>query len=64
MLNSAWFDWNCCDLELLAPPDNFAFGLVGGLPIENGLASLPDKPGLGREPDWDLIENTTNLVLR
>lgn len=50
---------NCSYLELLCPVDDFAFGLKGGLPIENGVAKLPDTPGLGRELDWDLIDSAT-----
>lgn len=54
---------NCSYLELLAPVEDFAFGLTRGLPIQNGLATLPDEPGLGRKLDWDLIGNSTMLVL-
>lgn len=54
---------NCTYLELLAPVTDFSFGLVGGLPIENGVARLPDRPGLGADLDWDLIDATTREVL-
>lgn len=50
---------NCTYLELLAPVEDFSFGLKGGLPIENGIATPPETPGLGRQLDWDLIENST-----
>ena len=50
---------NCSYLELLAPVQDFAFGLKDGLPITRGTATLPDAPGLGRDLDWDFIENST-----
>jgi L-alanine-DL-glutamate epimerase-like enolase superfamily enzyme len=50
--NSAWF-------ELLWPMDRFSFGLLGGLPIEDGMAILPQSPGLGPALDRDMIENAT-----
>jgi len=49
--------------EQLCPVQDFAFGLVGGLPIGNGVARLPEGPGLGRELDWALIEDATLLRL-
>lgn len=54
---------NCSYLELLCPVDDFAFGLTEPLPIENGVAHLPETPGLGRSLDWDLIETATQIVL-
>ena len=54
---------NCTWLELLCPVEDFSFGLKGSLPVENGIATLPDTPGLGRELDWDLIDNSTLEVL-
>lgn len=50
---------NCSYLELLTPVERFAFGLTEPLPVENGVAHLPETPGLGRALDWDLIDNTT-----
>ena len=50
---------NCTYLELLCPVEDFAFGLSEPLPIEGGIAHLPDRPGLGMDLDWDLIENST-----
>jgi len=54
---------NCSYLELLCPVQDFAFGLRGALPIVDGVARLPQTPGLGTELDWDLIENATLLHL-
>lgn len=54
---------NCSYLELLAPVQDFAFGLKGGLPIDRGIATLPDTPGLGRDLDWDFIDNATTEVI-
>lgn len=50
--NSAWF-------EVLWPMDRFSFGLPGGLPIHDGMAILPETPGLGAALDRDAIENAT-----
>ena len=50
---------NCDFFELLYPIDAFAFGLAEPLPIENGMAVLPEKPGLGIELDWDDIDRCT-----
>ena len=54
---------NCSYLELLAPVQDFAFGLKGGLPIHRGIATLPDAPGLGRDLDWDFIDNATSELI-
>jgi L-alanine-DL-glutamate epimerase-like enolase superfamily enzyme len=54
---------NCSYLELLAPVEDFAFGLREPLPIEHGVARLPAKPGLGIALDWDQIENDTMELL-
>lgn len=53
---------NCTYLELLWPKAQFGFGLVDDLPIENGIAKLPQKPGMGIDLDWDLIDNSTLSV--
>lgn len=50
---------NSSYLELLWPTDIFAFGLEAPLPIENGVARMPEEPGLGIALDWDLIDNAT-----
>ena len=50
---------NCTYFEVLWPMEIFAFGLEGPLPIADGIARLPDEPGLGIGLDWDLIDNAT-----
>ncbi|MCC8974321.1 enolase C-terminal domain-like protein [Bradyrhizobium brasilense] len=50
---------NCSYFELLCPREKFEFGLASPLPVEGGIATLPEKPGLGAELDWDLIDNAT-----
>jgi len=50
---------NCTYLELLCPVQDFAFGLSDPLPIEDGMARLPDTPGLGVDLDWSLIDAST-----
>lgn len=54
---------NCEFFELLTPQEHFAFGLAEPLPVENGVARLPQGPGLGMEFDWDLIDNCTTKQL-
>lgn len=55
---------NCEFFELLWPLDYMDFGMKGGLRIDDaGYASPPDTPGIGFDPDWDLIENCTISVL-
>ncbi len=43
--------------------EKFNFGLTRDLPIKDGVATLPTKPGLGVELDWDMIENATIAVV-
>ena len=50
---------NSTYFELLYPTSNFDFGLAAPLPINNGIATLPEGPGLGIELDWDMIDNAT-----
>jgi L-alanine-DL-glutamate epimerase-like enolase superfamily enzyme len=54
---------NCRYFEILWPAEPFAFGLKDGLPIIDGMARLPEGPGLGSAVDFDAIdEATTELV--
>lgn len=50
--NSGWF-------EVLWPMAPFAFGLTGPLPIIDGMAMLPDAPGLGMALDVAAIDAAT-----
>lgn len=50
---------NCDFFELLYPVEGFAFGLKAPLPVADGYATPPDKPGLGVELDWDDIDRCT-----
>ena len=50
---------NCEYFELLVPTHLFNVGLTEDIQIENGMAKLPDKPGLGIDLDWDFIDNNT-----
>ena len=45
--------------ELLWPLEDFAFGLDGALPLADGIATVPDAPGLGMALDWDEIDRCT-----
>jgi L-alanine-DL-glutamate epimerase-like enolase superfamily enzyme len=54
---------NCDFFELLGPTENFAFGLKGSLPVENGIARPPNGPGLGMELDWDEIDACTLAIV-
>lgn len=42
--------------ELLWPRAPFDFGLEGGLPVADGVATLPETPGLGAALDWDTLD--------
>lgn len=55
---------NSSYLELLWPRAPFDFGLLEPLPIADGIATMPDGPGLGIGLDWDLIDNDTIAVLQ
>ena len=50
---------NSTYFELLYPTASFDFGLAAPLPISDGIATLPEGPGLGIELDWDMIDNST-----
>lgn len=50
---------NTTYFELLWPIDRFEFGLELPLPISEGVATLPETPGLGRALDWPMIEDST-----
>ncbi|WP_306117649.1 MULTISPECIES: enolase C-terminal domain-like protein [unclassified Roseitalea] len=50
---------NSTYFELLWPTETFEFGLAEPLPIADGVATLPEGPGLGIDLDWDLIDNAT-----
>lgn len=54
---------NCDFFEVLYPIENFAFGLKAPLPIKDGMATPPSGPGLGMEIDWDVIDNSTTLIV-
>ncbi len=48
---------NCEFFEYFVPEEDFRFPMLGNLPIDgNGVITVPDKPGLGVELDWNLIE--------
>jgi L-alanine-DL-glutamate epimerase-like enolase superfamily enzyme len=49
--------------ETLWPHDKFDFGLKQPLPIENGIARLPQGPGLGIDFDWDFIDRATYAIV-
>lgn len=49
--NSEWF-------EYFVPEDNFRLPMKGDLPIHNGVITVPDKPGVGAELDWELIKRS------
>jgi len=54
---------NCDFFELLTPETSFNFGLQESIDIREGIAYLPQGPGLGIEFDWDLIDNATTARL-
>jgi len=49
--------------ELLWPRAPFDFALAGSLPLDRGIARLPEAPGLGAALDWDMIDGATLEVV-
>ncbi len=49
---------NCEYFELLVPEDVFRFPMKDPYPIRSGVAHVPQRPGLGVDLDWDLIDRT------
>lgn len=49
--------------ELLSPIEAFEWGLVSPIEIKQGMAILPNGPGLGIGFDWDFIDNCTKEIL-
>lgn len=49
----------CGWLEILWPIQQFSFGLKGDLPIRDGIATMPELPGMGMDLDWDAIDDAT-----
>lgn len=48
---------NCEYFELFVPEEPFQFPLKGRLPVDaNGIAHVPQEPGLGVELDWDVVD--------
>ena len=46
---------NSTYFELLWPTDKFDFGLTEPLPVADGIATLPESPGLGADLDEDAV---------
>ena len=49
---------NCEYFEYFVPEDNYRLPMKGNLPIHNGVITVPEKPGIGTELDWELIEKS------
>ena len=48
---------NCKYFEYFVPEDNYRLPMKGDLPIDaDGIIHVPNKPGVGVELDWELIE--------
>ncbi|MFV0504230.1 MAG: enolase C-terminal domain-like protein [Lachnospirales bacterium] len=48
---------NCEYFEYFVPEKNYQLPMKGMLPIKNGVITVPNKPGIGVELDWDLINS-------
>jgi L-alanine-DL-glutamate epimerase-like enolase superfamily enzyme len=56
---------HCEFFEVLLPDEAQKFGLVEDITVDaSGLVHAPDKPGLGAEIDFGLIEKNTVTVLK
>ncbi len=53
---------NCEFFEVLEPWHYFNFGLREELPVKDGMAILPQGPGLGIDLDWDFIDDCTFAI--
>ena len=49
---------NCEYFEYFVPEENYQLPMKGNLPIENGIITVPDLPGIGVALDWELIEKS------
>ena len=50
---------NCEFFEYFVPEDNYRLPMKGDLPIDSeGIIHVPNKPGVGVELDWELIESS------
>ena len=50
---------NCEFFELFVPQDQFRFPMKEALPIDrNGIIHVPERPGIGMEIDWEVVETT------
>ena len=49
--------------ETLWPHDLFEFGLKEKIEVVDGMARLPQGPGLGIDLDWDFIDRATFKIL-
>ncbi|WP_349670230.1 enolase C-terminal domain-like protein [Lacrimispora sp.] len=49
---------NCEYFEYFVPEENYQLPMKGKLPIENGIITVPDLPGVGADLDWELIEKS------
>ena len=55
---------NCDYFELFVPEESFRFPMKGALPIdEKGHIHVSEKPGIGVEIDWDLVDDTCTSYL-
>ena len=56
---------NCDYFEVLLPEAAQKFGLVNDIEIDSqGLVHAPEKPGLGYDIDWELINKKETKILR
>lgn len=50
---------NCKYFEYFVPEDDFMFPMSDRLPIDDkGFITVPEKPGIGADLDWELIKNS------
>lgn len=55
---------NCEFYEWVVPESLWDFGVKNGIEIDDeGYARVPELPGIGLEPDWDWIDNTTIEIM-
>jgi L-alanine-DL-glutamate epimerase-like enolase superfamily enzyme len=56
---------NCDYFEVLLPEAAQKYGLINDIEVDGqGLVHAPQKPGLGYDIDWELVEKKKTRVLR
>jgi L-alanine-DL-glutamate epimerase-like enolase superfamily enzyme len=64
LANCDWFEVIVIHAPGRHDLEHLSYGLAEPIAIEDGYASVPDRPGLGIEVDWDLLRSGRSTELR